>query len=183
MRKLTWKLKPQARKIWLLAHVAISVGWFGGAYAMLVMGIAALTHHGEALRPAAYELMHLSDAMIMIPGSLAALGTGLVLAFYTQYRLLHFWWVVVKLVLTVGAMVFAYIYVATNVRTAIAATEHDPGADIERLEQSVIAGSVVMLLVLFATTVLSVVKPWGRTPLGRRAVGRRRATAGAATAP
>lgn len=169
MTKLTWKLKPRARKIWLLLHVAISVGWFGGAYAMLVMGIAAMTHAGQPLRPAAYELMHLSDTMIMIPGSLGALVTGVVLALYTQYRLLHFWWVLVKLVLTIGAMVYAYLYVATTVRAAIAGTQN--------VENDVIVGSVAMLVILFATTLLSVVKPWGRTPLGQRAIANRRTRA------
>jgi hypothetical protein len=167
-------MRPATRKAWLLAHVAVSVGWFGGGYAMLVMGIVAMTNAGTAVRPAAYHIMHLSDTAIMIPGSVGALVTGLVLALYTKWRLLHHWWVAVKLLLTVGAMVFAYVYVAQNVKAALAATLADPHAGIGRLEESVISGSVVMLLVLFATTLLSVVKPWGRTPIGRHATDRRR---------
>ena len=167
-RGLTWQMKPAARKVWLLAHVATSVGWFGGGYAMLVMGIVAMTHAGTPLRPAAYQMMHLSDTAIMIPGSLAALITGLVIALYTKWRVLHHWWVTVKLLLTVSAMIFAYVYVAQKVKTVLAATLADPNADIERLEESVMSGSVVMLVVLFATTLLSIFKPWGRTALARR---------------
>lgn len=175
VRSPTRQLRPGVRKAWLLAHVVISVGWFGGGYAMLVLGIAAMSDAG--LRPAAYELMHLSDAAIMIPGSLGALVTGLVLGLRTKWRLLHHWWVVVKLLLTVGAMVFAYVYVARNVKTALATAletvGRDPGTDIGRLSGSVVAGSAVMLVVLFATTLLSVVKPWGRTRWGRKAFKRR----------
>lgn len=174
-RGLTWQMKPGTRKWWLVAHVAISVGWFGGGYAMLIMGIAALSSAGKPLRPAAYEMMHLSDTAIMIPMSLGALITGLVLGLYTKWRVLHHWWVVVKLALTVGAMIFAYVYVAQNVKTALAATEHDLDAGIGRLSESVISGSVVMLVILFATTLLSIVKPWGRTGFGRKAQQRRRA--------
>ncbi len=160
-------MKPRARKIWLLAHVAISVGWFGGAYAMLVLAVAANT--GDRHRQqTTYELMHISDTMIMIPGSLGSLLTGLVLALYTRYRLLHFWWIVAKLVLTPAAMMYAYASVAANVRAALTA----PDPAIEQLQQSVVTGSVVMLLALLAPTVLSVVKPWGRTPLGVRAIVR-----------
>lgn len=174
-RGLTWQMKPGARKWWLVAHVVISVGWFGGGYAMLIMGIAAMTSAGKPLRPAAYDMMHLSDTAIMIPMSLLALITGLVLGLYSKWRVLHHWWVTVKLVLTVGAMVFAYAYVAQNVKTALAATEHNLDADIGGLATKVISGSIVMLVILFLTTLLSIVKPWGRTGFGRRALARRRA--------
>ncbi|MFC0542681.1 hypothetical protein [Kutzneria chonburiensis] len=173
-RRLTWQMKPPARKAWLLAHVAVSVGWFGGGYAMLVMGIVAMTSAGTPLRPAAYELMHLSDTAIMIPGSLGALITGLVVALYSKWRVLHHWWVVIKLLLTVGAMVFAYAYIAQNVKTALEATLANPAADVERIAESVISGNVVMLLALLATTLLSIFKPWGRTAYGRRALAGRR---------
>jgi hypothetical protein len=167
-------MKPSARKVWLVAHVAISVGWFGGGYAMLIMGIVAMTSAGTPLRPAAYELMHLSDTAIMIPGSLGALITGLVLALYTKWRVLHHRWVLTKLVLTVGAMFFAYVYVAQKVKVALDATLTNVDADLGRLAESVISGSSVMLLVLFATTLLSIVKPWGRTSWGRKALADRR---------
>ncbi|MBB4963398.1 DUF2269 family protein [Saccharothrix violaceirubra] len=173
-RSLTWQMKPGTRKAWLIAHVVVSVGWFGGAWAMLMMGVVALTNVGRELRPAAYEMMHIADTVIMIPGSLGALITGLVLGLYTKWRVLHHWWVVTKLLLTIGAMVFAYVYVAQNVKSALAATEHDLDADIGRLAESVIAGSVVMMVVLIVTTLLSVVKPWNRTGWGRRAQQRRR---------
>lgn len=173
-RRLTWQMKPSTRKVWLLAHVVVSVGWFGGGYAMLVMGITAMTSVGTPLRPAAYEMMHLSDTAIMIPGSLGALITGLVVALYTKWRVLHHWWVVTKLLLTVGAMVFAYVYIAQNVKTALDATLTNPNVDIDRLSQSVISGNVVMLLVLVATALLSIFKPWGRTAWGRRALASRR---------
>jgi hypothetical protein len=172
--RLTWQMKPHVRKWWLVAHVAVSVGWFGGGYAMLIMGITAMSNAGKPLRPAAYEMMHLSDTAIMIPLSLGALVTGLVIGLYTKWRVLHHWWVVVKLVLTVGAMIFAYVYVAQNVKTALAATQQDLDADIGRLSESVISGSVVMLVILFITTLLSIVKPWGRTGFGRMAMERRR---------
>lgn len=159
-------MRPGTRKFWLVLHVGISVGWFGGGYAMLVMGIAAMTAAGSSLRPAAYELMHLSDTAIMIPCSLGALITGLVLGLYTKWRVLRHWWVVAKLLLTIGAMVFAYVYVAQHVKTALARTEHDLGADIGGLQETVIAGSCVMLAILATTTVLSVYKPWGRVRRG-----------------
>jgi hypothetical protein len=160
-------MKPTGRRVWLVLHVSLSVGWLGGSYAMLVMGAVALSSTGKPLRPATYDLLHISDTAIMIPGSLGALVTGLVLALYTKWRVLHHWWVVTKLVLTIFAMAFGYAYTAQGVKAALAATLADPGADVGSLEPGLLAGSVVMLVVLFLATVLSVVKPWGRTRWGR----------------
>ncbi|AXK32549.1 hypothetical protein DVA86_07695 [Streptomyces armeniacus] len=168
-RALTWRMRPRTRKTWLFCHVAISVGWLGGAYAMLMMAIAARTSAGEHLRPAAYELMHLSDTVIMIPCALGTLITGLVTGLYGKWRVLHHWWVLDKLVLTVGAAVFAYVYIAQSVKEALARTEADYAADIGVLEDGVIAGSAGMLVLLTTTTLLSTFKPWGRTRWGRRA--------------
>ncbi|MFB4290759.1 hypothetical protein ACBI99_24160 [Nonomuraea sp. ATR24] len=166
-------MKPTARRVWLVLHVSLSVGWLGGSYAMLVMGVVALTSTGMPLRPAAYDMLHISDTAIMIPGSLGALVTGLVLALYTKWRVLHHWWVVTKLVLTVFAMISGYAYTAQGVKAALAMTLVDPGADIGSLEPGLLAGSVVMLVVLSLATVLSVVKPWGRTRCGRGPSSRR----------
>ena len=161
-------LKPLPRKIWVFTHVAVSVGWFGGGYAMLVMAIVAMTDAGTPLRPAAYELMRISDNAIMIPGSLGALITGLVVGLGTRWRVLRHWWVVTKLLLTIGGMAFAYLYIAQRVETAldmalrIGPTE--PHTDIAPLAPGIVAGSSLMLVVLLTTTWLSVRKPWGRTP-------------------
>lgn len=159
-------LKPLPRKVWLTAHVALSVGWFGGAYAMLVIAIVALTSAGTPLRHDAYELVHVGDTAIMIPGGLGALVTGLVVGLWTRWRVLHHWWVVVKLLLTVGGMAFAYAYLAQNVETALL----DPRANLADIAPGIVAGSVVMVLVLLTTTLVSITKPWGRTAFGRRVV-------------
>jgi hypothetical protein len=166
---MTWAMAPRTRKVWLAAHVAVSVGWFGGAYAMLIMAIVAMTSAGAPLRPAAYELMHLSDTALMIPGCLVALITGLVLALYTKWGVLRHWWVVAKLLLTVAAMIYAALYVSQDVKTALHATLTDPRADVENLAAQIIAGSAAMLAVLLAVTMLSIFKPWGRTQWSRRA--------------
>ncbi|TDC58732.1 hypothetical protein E1281_00090 [Actinomadura sp. KC345] len=173
-RGLTWRMRPRTRKTWLFCHVVISVGWLGGAYTMLMMAIAARTSAGEPMRPAAYALMHLSDTVIMIPCALGTLITGLVTGLYGKWRVLHHWWVLDKLVLTVGATVFAYLYIAQTVKEALARTEADSAADIGFLEDGVIAGSAGMLMLLMTTTLLSTFKPWGRTRWGRRAQEARR---------
>lgn len=144
-------LSPRTRKAWLVAHVAVSVGWFGGAYVMLVLAVVG-----------AHELMHLSDAAVMIPASLGALGTGLVLALGTRWRLLHHRWIVAKLVLTVAAMFYAALVVAQDVKASLKAAS---------VSGVVIGGSAAMLLVLLVITAISVLKPWRRTRAGRRTRG------------
>ncbi|MGH3931880.1 MAG: hypothetical protein ACRDTF_18115 [Pseudonocardiaceae bacterium] len=65
------RLTPRARKAWLTAHIASSVGWLGAAYTMLVLGSAALISDQTEFRVALYEVMHLFDRAVNIP--LAAL--------------------------------------------------------------------------------------------------------------
>jgi hypothetical protein len=53
----------------LTLHVALSVGWLGTAYAMVVIGLIALYSSDAQVRYGAYAVLHDSDRMIMIPGS------------------------------------------------------------------------------------------------------------------
>ncbi|MGH3624639.1 MAG: hypothetical protein ACRDQ5_23105 [Sciscionella sp.] len=167
------RLNPRWRKVALIAHVAVSVGWLGAAYGMAVLGLAA-SGAEAAFRHASYELVHASDQFVMIPLSLASLITGLIVSLGTQWGLAKHYWVLAKLLGTVAAMLFAALYVSQQVKLAVSMTANDPGVDISSVGWRIVLGSAAMGLVLLTNTTLSVVKPWGRTARGRRATARRR---------
>jgi hypothetical protein len=115
-------MAPGLRKFALTAHVTFSVGWLGAVIAYL--------------------------ASVIVPLGLAALLSGLVQSLGTEWGLFRFYWVVVKLVLTLGAVTVLLMHMPAVARRSgvVAELVHAGGG----------------LLVLLVTTTLSVFKPWGR---------------------
>ena len=61
------------------------MGWLGGAYCMLVLGITGLLAEDTARRIASYELMNLFDRAVNIPLGMSTLVTGLVVSLRTKW--------------------------------------------------------------------------------------------------
>jgi hypothetical protein len=83
----------------------------------------------------------------------------------TKWGLLHHYWVVTKLVLTVGVIATAVQLGDRLLRQAVAAPSAPLAGDATTL---LLALSLAHLLMLGVATVLSVYKPWGKTWFGRR---------------
>ncbi|MGH3997654.1 MAG: hypothetical protein ACRDTJ_09360 [Pseudonocardiaceae bacterium] len=163
------RLTPRARKVWLTAHIASSVGGLGAASTMLVLGGAALISDRTGFRVALYEVMHLFDRAVNIPLTAAMLVTSLVVALRTKWRLARHWWVLVKLALSVMVMTVTPLLSVPRVTLMIAALP--AGADTGSTGWEIVAISVGTVLVLTAVTAISVFKPWGRTRWYRRPSG------------
>jgi hypothetical protein len=165
-------MTPRLRKLALTTHVTFSVGWLGAVLAYLALALAGLNGQEAQLVRAAYLTTELIGRLVIVPCSLAALLTGLVQSLGTEWGLFRHYWISVKFVLTVvGTLVLLGHMRAVSRMAAIAAeTTLAPGDfGMMRLQLVVHAGGG--LGVLLAATVLSVYKPWGRTPYGRRASG------------
>ena len=167
-------MKPPLRKLSLTAHIASSVGWMGAVAAFLVLSIAGLISTDPETVKAVFMSMDLVGRALIVPTSLAALATGLVLAFGTPWGLLRYNWVVAKLVLTVIAVVglLLHQYTAVSAAAALAsgaAADSLPFAQLHQLGTQLVADSSLAIVLLLAATVLSVFKPWGLTAYGRRA--------------
>ena len=96
---------------------------------------------------------------LSIPSGLASVATGAVLGLGTAFGLVRHWWVVAKIAISVAVVVTDAVLVGRVAHDALVAG-HAPAP----LYGSTIA-HVVMLAV---ATILSVFKPRGRTPWGRR---------------
>lgn len=146
------------RKAVLSVHVMSSVGWFGAVLAFLVLAVLVLS------TPAA-TIGGLEAAMVVIgwaalvPLGASALITGVTLSLITQWGLARHWWVLIKLAVTVVAVTVLLLYLPGLSATG-GGTVHGAGRASPLLHASAAA-----LLLAFAT-VLSVVKPRGRTGIG-----------------
>jgi hypothetical protein len=125
----------------------------------------------------AYLAMNLIGWFVIVPLSLAALGTGLVQALGTEWGLLRHYWVLVKFLLTIFATTALLLHQFTAVAGAAKlVSEAAPGTlpEVGRLGPQLVGDAGVALLVLLVITTLSVFKPWGRTRYGPRKQQERR---------
>ena len=163
-------MTPGLRKLTLTAHVASSVGWLGSVAAYLAVALAGLTSDDPQMVRAAYLVTALIGWLVIVPLSFAALATGLVQSLGTEWGLFRHYWIASKFVLTVGAMIVLLGHMQTVSRMAQLAVDVSLSAGDHRdMRKHLVVHAIGGLLVLLTTTVLSVYKPWGRTPYGRRA--------------
>lgn len=142
-------MTPRLRKFALTAHVVSSVGWLGAVVAYLAVAVSCLVSQDDQAVRSGYSMMVLTGWFVIVPLALAALLTGLVQALGTEWGLFRYYWVLVKFVLTIGAVTILLLHMPAVSRMSgiVAEVVHAGGG----------------LLVLIATTTLSVYKPWGRT--------------------
>jgi hypothetical protein len=174
-------MKPALRKLTLTSHVTFSVGWLGAVASFLVLSIAGLASRDVETVRAVYLSMNLIGQFIIVPLSIAALISGLVQSLGTHWGLFRHYWVLVKFALTVGATILLLLHQFTAV--AVAASRVSGSAagtlpQVGRLGTQLVGDAGLAVLVLLATTTLSVYKPWGLTPHGRRMREERSAPSG-----
>jgi hypothetical protein len=147
-------MTPRLRKFALTAHVTFSVGWLGAVVTYFAIAIAGLKRSDAQVVESAFIAMDLTGWFVIVPLSIASLLSGLVQSLGTDWGLIRYYWVLVKFTLTIGATTILLLHMPSVGRKAGAAAEviHAGGG----------------LLVLVTATTLSIYKPWGRTPYGRR---------------
>ena len=162
-------MTPGVRKFALTAHVTSSVGWLGAVGAFLALAIAGLTSSNAQVVHASYIAMQLTGWCVIVPLSLATLVTGLVQSLGTTWGLFRHYWIVAKLAITVLASVLLLVHmqVANRMASVVAETTLGSG-DFRGLRIQLIADAAAAVVVLLVATALSVYKPQGLTPFGRK---------------
>lgn len=154
------KLPSQWRKPLLTLHVTTAVSVLGTDLVLLVLGIASMSGADpQTIYPAA----HLVATWLLVPLAVVALGTGVLLGLLTQWGLLRYWWVTIKLALTaILTVVVLFVLVPRLGVAASAAIALDPRpfTDAERLPLVVAPAAGVTLLILMV--VLAIYKPGWR---------------------
>jgi hypothetical protein len=167
VRRLTKRTKQTLD----ILHYVTSVGWAGIGLCQLTLNVVALTSGDALLRHAAHEITHTFDRALLIALGNGSLITGVLLGLKTKWGLVRYWWVFVKLLLTLGVLIFGGVWMGAwigeaIVRSAPPVESADAGYIVVR--NRLMSGSISNVVVLLCVTVISVVKPWGRTPFGRR---------------
>lgn len=161
---------PRLRRGVLAVHIIASVAWIGVDLCTLTLAIVGSASGDATTQRSAFVVLGPVADALLIPLPLLAVGTGIVIALGTPWKLLRHYWVAVSLLATTAsaaAVLFA-LRPRMHQASALARTALDPGAAVGVLRQQIIVASSLALVVLCTVTAINVYKPWGRTPLGSR---------------
>ncbi len=148
----------------LTVHIVTSVGWLGAVLAYVALDIAASAGEDIASVRAAYFGMDLTIRYVIVPLGIASVLIGTVNALTSSWGLFHYYWVLVKLLLTIFATVILLLEMQSVTYMAeLASTSADP----RNLPGSLLH-SIGGLVVLMTVAVLSVYKREGLAPNGWR---------------
>lgn len=155
------RLTRRARVALLTVHVAMSVGWVGLDGALVALEITGLSTVDPVTRAGIATAMGVVASRVLVPVVVISVISGLVLALSTQWGLVRYWWIVAKCVIAVTLTATGLLLLIPRLQQIL-----DGDGEPARM-QTLIARSAALLLLLAATG-LSVIKPWGKTPRGRR---------------
>ena len=160
-------MAPGLRKFALTAHVAISVGFLGAVAGFLVLAVAGLASDDIQRVRAAYVAMDLTAWSIIVPLCFASLLTGLIQSLGTRWGLFRYYWVLIKLLMTVVATIVLLVHMQPIGHLARSAATLS-GGDLMGMRVQLVANAGAALLVLIVATALSIYKPRGMTAYGWR---------------
>jgi hypothetical protein len=171
-RTTLWRLTPAARKAVLVLHVVAGIGWMGVDIALLVLLITARTTNDAALVVSGFNAIRMIVPIAVPPLSLGILVTGLILGLGTRWGLVRYWWVLVKLLLSLIMTVLVFVSLVPAVSDIAVLSVTTLSADAVRaslgtLPTMLLFPPIVSFLMLGVAAILSIFKPWQLTPWRR----------------
>jgi len=160
-------LAPGARKLLLTIHVIVSVGLIGADSFLVVLGLTGLWSGVPELVRASYLAMELLVDVILLPGTVAALATGVLLALGTPWGLTRYHWVLAKFVLTIAVLTALILLLRPRVQEAAAHALGMSSADLVATGIGEVAAAatirpLIAMAVLLTIVILAMYKPWGK---------------------
>ena len=159
-----WRLRGRTRKALLATHILAVGAWVGIDVLVGVLVLAGWLSDDPAVRGTAYQALGTFVLWPMLVAGLASLATGVVLGLGSKYGLVRYWWVAVKLALTLVLCTLIVVLLRPGLAELAAyGREVAAGTAAERDLRDLFFPPAVSLTALTLATVLSVAKPWGRT--------------------
>lgn len=157
-------LSRRWRRTTLILHIVAGGAWIGIDVMVAVLVWTGRFGGNADIRGLAYRALAAFAVWPMLTSGLACLATGVLLGLGTKWGLLRYWWVAVKLALNLVLCALIILALEPGMDAVaeygreLATGTADPAA-----VSSLFFPPAVSLTALTVATVLSVVKPWGRT--------------------
>ncbi len=176
---LAGQVRPRARKALMATHVIASASWVGIMVVIVAMSVVAMTTRDADVMLVTYRLLESFDLTLLPWANFAATLSGIALGIVTPWGLLRYYWVAIKLVISVSILVLAFGFLHNALVSAAADAERLSTAsgvapDLGALPAVVFGGFTFALFNLVAAMLLSLYKPGGKTKRGRRKSSRPR---------
>lgn len=149
-------------------HVTTSVGLTGAVAGFLVLAIAGLATDAP-LAQEVYPAMRLLTWVLILPLAALSLAVGIIQSLATPWGLFRYYWIIIKLVLTV----LAVVVLAMQLQTIDLLAEASRSSEVLGFQAgrfAMVLHSAGGLFVLCVAIALSIYKPRGVTPLGAKAI-------------
>lgn len=176
--RVTWRLPPAWRKGVLVLHVISGICWMGVDIAVFILLLKARSSDDPALVVSGFNAIRMFVPIAVPPLSLSILITGVLLGLGTTWGLIRYWWVLVKLCLSLIMTVLVFVSLVPGVNALAKLDLTTISADAVRASlgdapTQLLYPPIVSFLMLGTATILSIYKPWRRTPWSREtATGR-----------
>jgi hypothetical protein len=155
-------MTPRLSKAVLTSHITFSAGWLGAVAVFLALAITGLTSDIQVAR-SSYIAMELSAWFVIVPFCLISLFTGIFQAVATKWGLFKYYWIVVKLFLTIASTVLLLLHLQPiSYLAGVAADSSFSNSQHSGQLIDLISKAGAAILVLLAITTISVYKPWGK---------------------
>lgn len=163
---------PFWRRLFLTVHVVSSVSLIGAVAGFLALAVAGFAASSPMSMRSAYIAMAVLTWDVIVPLAVASLVIGVIQSLVTPWGLFRHYWVIIKLALTIFAVLVLMLQMPTIDGLATAALTGEAAGAFEARISTILHASGG-LLVLLTATVLSIYKPRGITRYGQgRLAGR-----------
>jgi hypothetical protein len=158
-----WRLGARTRKGVLVVHIASAGAWIGIDVVMGILVFTALLADDDNTRALCYQALELFAIWPLLTTGLLCLASGVVLGLGTRWGLVRYWWVAIKLALSVILVVLvAFALRPGVVEMAEQARRFVAGEPASLAVGDLVFPPIVSTSALLVATVLAVFKPWGR---------------------
>lgn len=176
----SFRLRGPARRSVLLVHILAAGAWLGIDLALGVLVFTALLTTDAQVAGASLQLLSTVAVWPMLTAGLVCMISGAVLGLGSKYGFFRYWWVVVKIAISVVFCALILLALRPGLTEAAETGRLLAAGDTTaEVPNDVLPPALVAPTMLLVAYLLSVFKPWGRVRSGR---GRRRPGATAAPA-
>ena len=164
------KLSSGARpsRLLLMVHILATVGLFGADLVLVTLGFSVVFGADPS---AAYPAAHLVASIVVAPLALVSLGSGVVLARLNGWGLFRYWWVTLKLAITLILTLVVLTVLVPRLGTAAAiATAHASFDIAQRVPLALAPALATATVFLVVNVALAVYKPGWRVRRGHHQI-------------
>jgi len=158
------RLSRRQRHAVLVLHIVSAVGWVGVDLALIPLVLTGLTTDDGPTAAAAYRAVAILVPWTVPALSLLIVSTGVLLGLGTKWGLVRYWWVAVKLVISLILTVLVFVALLPGV-TSLEVSNASTGDEVRAAFEDpamFLYPPVVSSLMLLTAVVLSVTKPQRR---------------------